>query len=763
MVRKLVLGSALLVFLTGCGGDQGSAGIGPDLGSTLNTTSNSLVFQGRVQAPQLGFRFSKLSVGNAFNTATVSDTGDFALAAPTKTVGQLAFVFDQDDNVVYAAFQEDGQIIGPRTTAQVLIFFAAGGHALPVNLQSALRSQILSLPELTALENAIAASLNANVGGLVNDPAVAAALRAALNSMNQRANAQPKTMNRLLIQPSNGQSGIELRETGSNGLVVTNNLRRPAWAFVSKVSSKSQEGVETTFNPPVPLSDFSIAAVKGATSFTSTATDAASVLFGWDNGPVAGVPVSTEPTVLPTDGAANVRYTVDVVGPGLQAPSPTNEAQRKKLQELTLNYAAEIVLNFLVNTVLNMQSVGDKLDSFSSTSDFSIIVGDFIKLMIAIKPDIADKAAVGDVDGVLKGLYDAIFLSGTSQALIFNFVVQRLGPALGETPTGAQEVKYFDKIRGFMSNMAKVDLLLSSSDTAFAGASVAAAKRLAVFDVQAVENEVKLSPLNPILQKDGQQQFVATVPSITLEGNQFFEYHWTCSGVAGTLRSPADAQVNDFITSQSTGPIYVADGDGESDTIMVTVTLVELNQRTEIGTASTTVTVESSNNLLVNGDFSNGITSWIPFGNTSTSPTGPYPRFYATTVAAAVPPGNGPFGLLDVPYSSGGFIQTVTLPSDGTYQLEYLSLGQLDQVSVTTQVTSAAQTLTQETFTPPPTLLSFSPLVLSGADWSARSLTFTGVQGQSISVRVSATNISGGISGTIALFDNFVLKKVGNP
>lgn len=501
--------------------------------------------------------------------------------------------------------------------------------------------------------------------------------------------------------------------------------------------------------------------MKGAVNFTSTATDAASVAFGWDAGPVAGVPISTAPVNLPTDGAANVRYSVDIVGPGLQAPSPTTDAQREKLRELTLSYAGEIVLNFLVNTVLNVPAMGDKFDTFSSTSDFSIVLNDFIKLMVSLKPEIADKAAAGDVDGVLKGLYDGILVSGTSQALIFNFVIQRLGPALGQTLTGAQEVEYFNKIRGFMRVMGGVDLILSSTDTAFAGASMASASRLVTFDVQAIESQVKLTPLNPVLQKDDEQQFVATVPYITLEGSQFFEYRWTCSGEAGTLRSPTNGELNNFTTSQSTGPLYKADGEGDSDVITVTVTLVELNQRTEIGSASTTVTIETTDDLLVNGDFSDGITGWSPLPGTSVplNPAGggPYPWFFSTTVISALPPGDtGPAARLDVPYNPGGFSQSVTLPSDGSYLLTYLALGQFDPVTVTTSIGGV-----QETFTPPPTVASVSvtPWLLTGADWSRRSLTFAGSKDQVVTLTVSASNASSGINGTIAVFDNFVLKK----
>jgi hypothetical protein len=585
-----------IALVAGCGEDFINQS-DQSISSPNSATSLNFPTSGLVQSPQKGFPLSTLSLRNANAKATVSDAGAFTISDLASGGGQLVFVQDASDNVVYAAFLENGEIIGSRTTAQVLIYFGSGGFALPPNLQNSYRQQIFNLPEVAALQTAIETSLATDIASLTTSPEVKSALQSAIASMRLRA-ASTAAANKLFINPSNGQSGIVPTERGVDQLVLTNSFRRPAWAFVTKVATTPADGgAPVPVSPPVPVTNFEIPAIKGAATFSSATVDAAIVAFGIDRaGPIAGEPVSTTPVTLPTDSQNSIKYSLEIVGPGLQSPSPTNPEQQQKMIDLTLRYAAEVIINFVVNVVLNAPAVSGKIDSLhDSMEDFSFLVNDFVKLMVAIKPEIADKAAAGDLDGVLKSMYDIVVGSSTSQALVSNFVTDKLAPFLGQQLAYVEREQFSNAVRSLMNVTAGVDLVLTSADTVFAGSSIASSGRYVQFDITTLATKIILTPLDSNVNKDGEVQFTATVPSLTLEQNQFLEYHWTCSGKAGTLRGPTGSGVNDFTTATSTGPTYKADGSGTTDTISVTLTLVDSGgqrtTRTEIGTTSTTVTV----------------------------------------------------------------------------------------------------------------------------------------------------------------------------
>jgi hypothetical protein len=273
---------------------------------------------------------------------------------------------------------------------------------------------------------------------------------------------------------------------------------------------------------------------------------------------------------------------------------------------------------------------------------------------------------------------------------------------------------------------------------------------------QVLITDLTITPTQATLEPGDLQDFTAQV---SVAPGSSLEFDWVSLGGKGTL-------------SPTTGPSvqYTADANitqDTTDTVEVTVHVTSADgERRLHGKAIATVTIDADEGpLLVNGDFSNGTAGWspLPGTNTPTSPSGPYPWFLSTTVVSA-PPNNGegaPFARVDVPFSPGGFSQTVTLPADGSYTLTYLAVGQYDLVSVNTRIVSDGQTLTEETFTPEPTIADVrtTPWTLTGANWSSRSLTFTGEEGASVSVEVRVTNISGGINGTIAVFDNFALSK----
>lgn len=615
MTTKRILVFVLLSLLfAGCGNDNdfsspsGSTSTGPQGGGGGGPSPNGFPITARVTAPRPGFPLSSLQVVNSTSAGAVSPAGEFTLSDFAASGGQLMFVLDESGKLVYAAFQENGQEVGARTTAHVLLFFATGGYALPANLQTAYRAQLFNLPELDDLAAAIAAALAEQPSGLVTSPTIAAALQAAIASMKERA-ALPQTSNRLLIDPSNGQSGIAPSERGADQLVITNSYRRPAWAYVTKVATTEGDGPEVPVNPPVAIADFEIPPIKGAATFADATVDAAIVAFEFfeisglpRGGPVAGEPVTTSPVVLPGEDGVSVKYSLEVIGPGLSAPSPTDPRQQQKLEELTLTYGAEMMLQFLFNVFLNAPAVGDRLEVIAGNrSDVGNLMSDFIKVVLLISPNIADKAAAGDLQGVLGGMYDVI-TSPTSEGLILEFMLTKAAPAVGLSVANADQVKFMAAYRSVFTVVNSVDLVLSSADTAFAGGSIASASRYVQFDVKTLAARVRLTPLDPSLQVNEEQQFTATVPSVTLEEGQFLEFQWSCSGTAGTLRAPTGSQVNNFTTSQTAGPIYTAEDEG-TDTIEVTVTLVDAGENIEtvLGTASTSVTVapEPENGNLV--------------------------------------------------------------------------------------------------------------------------------------------------------------------
>ncbi len=197
---------------------------------------------------------------------------------------------------------------------------------------------------------------------------------------------------------------------------------------------------------------------------------------------------------------------------------------------------------------------------------------------------------------------------------------------------------------------------------------------------------------------------------------------------------------------------------------------------------------DSTSNILVNGDFSNGLLGWTNHKVTTLfGVRGEYPIFEVLRQNPGYSGGQGtpdtcfpsqrtgnPFLSIEVPFGTEGYVeQPVFIPTSGAATLSLLSwgwegsnqtLGFSGLVNASVRIVASNIEHTLDTFTPPSMFTpagsaSSGTAVCTGKSPVFKSYDLSGYSGQLVKLRLDAT--SGNCCGTNAFFDDIDLEAQG--
>jgi hypothetical protein len=534
---------------------------------------------------------SELRVQASLGSAPVAEDCTFEL--PSFAGSQLAMALTPGGAPMMLGWLDgDASILSARSTAEALLFFALGGFAIAPNLQPQLVALIAEAPERDAVESAIATALAADSSALANgNEAVRAALAAAVDAMADRGvvtsmvGDDDENPRNVLVNPGGPSSGIT-PQVGGMTFKLQNEFRRPAYAFVDRVSYKPQFGNDVP--SPLPITDFAVPPTSGVTNTKEAGLDAALVIFGVQDGkPLAYAPISTEPLVLPlVEGSKSTRYELRVVGPGQSAGALNllTAAQLAKQQDVTLEF---VLKDILLAAVLNVLIPNSSIDELAKIEDFDDLVQDMVELAAEGAPAIAEKAFAGDIKGALGEAWDFVSESDGFRDLILVGVSE----AILHSEDFETQQAALNNARTLLKALQAVDAAIQTFDVGAIGAAIGMSNMADTWTLDVIAPVLRINPQSSQIDTLTDQEL--TVEVLDPDPGAAFTYRWTNTGISGDLIDNQGQPSNDFESSRDT-IVYRPRIDAQAgfDKVEAEVFQIDGQERVSIGKAQAFVTVQ---------------------------------------------------------------------------------------------------------------------------------------------------------------------------
>lgn len=571
-----------LVFLA-CGGEGGG-----ETTTTLSTQRQSVA--GTLVLPE---GVTAVTVLNGLIEAPVTD-GGFTLevfGGEREDRGrQLAVAVSASGAPMLMGWFGPGSTeLSPRTTAEVLAWFATGAFTAPLESAEVLIELLAEAPELDAVGAAIGDELAKNPDAFaVANPTVTTALKTSAEALLMGSGRIRRS---LLVNPAEEKSGIRIDQlTGVNQITLTNRYRRPAFALVDRVSTFDADGNETS--SPKNIARVDIAAVTGLDGGVGTInqiiTGLAQTGGTFEGADLAYTEKSGNPISLPNvAGAKKTRYQVAVVGPGAFAGDydGLNDEAKAKQAEVVQKFAIQqLILPLVIQLLI---PTGD-LDKVSGINGFKDLTQDFIAIIGVQVPAIFDLAGKGDFKGAVTLAAQSIIGSGTFRNAIFAAILERLYDL--RTAEGAAAYSRASAVAsGFANVTGALDTFLTAFDLTAVAGSFAQSHEGDLWTVDAIGTQVRLSPPTSNIKPGDNVRLTATTPDVGDDVPKAYRYTLN-PGNLGNLRNERGSGKS---IDSSENFIFFDAGDGEGTAqIKVEVFQIDLSNRIPLGEAIATVTIE---------------------------------------------------------------------------------------------------------------------------------------------------------------------------
>lgn len=601
--RNLGVLALMAILLVGCGG--GRSPLVPRPPGVPGSISSTVQQSGTVRFPNgVAIDPKSVVVQNSLGGAPLGGSGTFTLQAFGDA--QLTMVTGSGGKPLLLSFLGAKQTdVSVHTTAEVLVFYAGYFFMLPHAQRQIVLDSLSTLPGLDAIEGALNTAITKNpAASSITDPAVVAAVHnLALGLTRSSAGGSPasagphtRVSRALTISPSaDGRSGIKpLLDSAPDGVHFQNSYRRSASVFVDQVSHVALQdtavpGTQITDGPPDRSPAQTISSVSGFNGVLGTINDIVKAYFdppgnGTSTAATAYTPIYTDSIPLPNRAdAKSTRYRIAVVGPGAKAGDESQLTAVERQAQL------ETSTSFFINDVFVPFAASVALGANSLTPGTNSVVNSLKELpgIYGTIPGFEERAAAGDVKGVFTLGFTALASAGPVQDktidAIFKFVNISSAVGIGKASTAAL---------AFSRVLTGGDLLLGAVDLGAVTGDVTRSNRADVYFIDAVPTKVTLTPATSALMPLATVGLTTMVPG-TDGGSGPLVYHYKNTAKYGNLIDGIPGHRDEFDSSLSK-VTYVAGAtgsSGNSDTVTVTPSIVNGQKRTEVGTASATVSV----------------------------------------------------------------------------------------------------------------------------------------------------------------------------
>jgi hypothetical protein len=524
---------------------------------------------------------STLRVSSALTDVPVDSNGAFTAIAPGRGA-QLAAVEAPNGNAVLLGWIDGTHAtFSVRTTASVLAFFDVAGFAAPTaKLQQLVRDSVAQYLNLGQLESAIAGALRGDPAtATLATPAILAARKAVLAEI---AAGRGAVLPSISIDPLQVKSGVAVDNAGLQSIILTNNWRRRAVAFIDKVSfvpkGSTAEMPAAVAGPPIDLPP-----VSAVTSVLATFID---ILFG----NLAYTPFVSSPQAVSLDpvGAQSTKYRVTVVGPGAQPHGLTLSPEQQ--DALVRSWVKTIVLDFvipIVDQALSMNSLTQPVGAPEADN--------LVSKILDLNPEpLITAIANGDFAGACSEALKLLFDTSAGQSLLHEIFWVPFAAQTGKL----EIIQTLDqKFTRHQRALQWFEIAATVVATANVFVDIGSAKQGEQWEVEVTDTEVKLNPPVALISNLEIQNFTAVVVDATggTAPQPTFGYTWSTTGQFGKICAARSDQGNNYCGTSFTSSLdvitYSPDLSREgTDTIRVEVFAIENGVRQYIGETTATIT-----------------------------------------------------------------------------------------------------------------------------------------------------------------------------
>ena len=579
-------------------------------GNSENKTSfiPTAPLKGMVHFPDGVTPAAASTVVSSVGAGPVGSDGSFSINGLSNGP-QLVFVVSTAGSPMLAGWLDaDHPVVDIDTTAAVALYFALGISLLP----DATRAQAIALipqdPGLPAVASAIGAALATNVDALaVTNATATAALDNDVNTLMFSATAFD------VLVDGGTQSGVDIIQDPPHAFHATNHFRRRAWAFADRLTYVDETDTETTAAPWT--SNFEVVPTNGVQNGAfGTVNDIVNAYFGNQAtayGPVdspvdPNTPGQHLPSDLPLIGMETT-YQVTVVGPG-QPTAATLALDATKANMLVEVSVRGVTLDAIVPFVANVLLGGTTNGTFQTSLGESL-TADFLNEFPKI-PGLMDQVGQGDWGGVMS----EVAASSTLRSVILKeverlwvlYVTHDLDPG-----------KLSNLLNQFDVFINAVGSATQVFDSYVYSQQIKQADTADTWQLTVMPSAVTLNASVPTVSVGDMVTLTASV--LGVEDLSAYSFGWHTGGLGGTLVGSAGQSGRDIACASSPSVLYLASTSGQTDTVTVEVWPGPRCQGESLGTASTTVTVQSAATCsAVNASgllISNPVTTQSPTSN----------------------------------------------------------------------------------------------------------------------------------------------------
>jgi hypothetical protein len=539
---------------------------------------------GKVALPSgSSLNLTALKVQNSLGSVALAGDGSYTLPG-FEGFGQLTVVLSPSGQpMLFNLVDATHTSINARTTAETLLYFAAGVYQQAPEVRDQLIKLLPDVPGLSKLENAITSSLAANPDSLsAQNPAVQNALRELVkdfqNTELSTANGRPVSPRGVVINPAGERSGVNTNIDVPNAVHFTNSSRRRAWLFLDR-ESFTLEGSSTATPSPAKLRDFEIQPVTGLNGGTFQAfIDIMDAHYG--NKAYAYSPVDSERIDLPVvDGSKKTTYKAVLVGCGKQPgdlAALTSEQNKQRETICIKHYSADILLPFLVNTVMGIApwAAGNTAKQKFLTDLTGNFVTDMVNLINQDRfGDLKSKILAGQMSEAAKVLFNDAATSNTLRTLLVNAVeyAKRTNPTAFETTGMGAAASGFNNVINLSG------ALLAGFDTSLQVTTYLYSNQADIWTIDVNRSKVYATASPKSIGIFACSDIVVKVDGENLESGEWL-YHWQNTATVGHLTNPRNAAVEDVFDASTPKVKYCADTNlGHEGTDAITVEVSKKN------------------------------------------------------------------------------------------------------------------------------------------------------------------------------------------
>jgi hypothetical protein len=507
----------------------------------------------------------------------------------------LHTVLSPAGNVMLLGWLDDHSTsISPRTTAEVMLFFALGADRYPTEEREEVRRLLSMADEVAPLAEAIATELQGNADAFAGEnAAVTAAMTGVIDKISASASTTASATSisagagrqalALSVEPSAKKSGVTILPEGVNKIRLSNEYRRRLKVWIDQIAYVPQGG-GAWVQAKLPLTEFEVDPVKGLKSVNATVID----WFNRELGGSAYTPVSSDPISLPVmpKTAEKTAYEVIVCGKGSSDGdlSLLPSDRWAGYAETEVNFLFyDIIMPAIINIIVPNAKVPEILKKLQvKKADISM----FIKTLMA-SPALMKQISNGDISGAIVTI--KTIETDTYKGAILKDFLNNMLTITGVNPANATRAGQI--VDGFLSSMKVMNAALTAVDIKVIETHGLLSKKMETWRVEVSRPKVVLTPELAIVLPEGTQDFSATLPEATGDGAPALTYHWKNSGTYGTMTDNIHTGT-EFDSSHST-VTYTGASIG-TDTIEVEAFEVQGQGRVSVGTSSATVAVASA-------------------------------------------------------------------------------------------------------------------------------------------------------------------------